>query len=106
MAVKNLALKYSGEKVSIGGAEYVAAPLPIGKMKLIAAAFDEEKVNESEMFENMIYFIHASIVRNHPDVTTELIEDELTISEASELFRKIIILSGMKDDGSQKKMTK
>lgn len=106
MAVKNLSLKFSGEKVEIGGVEYVAAPLPIGKMKLLSSAFDEEKVSESEMFENMIFFIHASIVRNHPDITTEMIEDEMTIPEAAQLFQKIIMLSGMTNDDSQKKMKK
>lgn len=103
MAVKNLALKFSGEKVNIGGAEYVAAPLPIGKMKLLSEAF-ADGVSESEMFENMIFFIHASIARNHPEVTTEMIEDELTIIEASNLFKRIIELSGI-DTSAEKKRT-
>jgi len=106
MAIKNLALKFSGEKVTIGNAEYVAAPLPIGKMKLMADAFDTEKVTESEMFDNMIHFIHASIARNHPSVTTEEIEDNMTIAEASDLFQKVIMLSGATNKQPEKKMTK
>lgn len=106
MAVKNLALKFSGEKVTIGGTEYVAAPLPIGKMKLIVSAFDTEKVSEEEMFENMIFFVHASIARNHSDITIEEIEDNMTIAEASELFQKVLALSGAVTNSTQKKMMK
>lgn len=102
MATKNLTLKYSGEKVEIGGVEYVAAPLPIGKMKILSDAFGDS-VSEADMFENMIFFIHASIARNHPDITTEMIEDEMTVSEASELFKKIIALSGIKPNAEKKR---
>ena len=103
MAAQNLALKFSGENVNIGGVEYVAAPLPIGKMKLLSEAF-ADGVSESELFENMIFFIHASIARNHPEVTTEMIEDELTIMEASDLFQRVIKMSGI-DTSAEKKRT-
>lgn len=100
---KNLSLKFNGEKVTIGENEYVASSLPIGKMKLMSAAFDPENVSESEIFENMIFFIHASLARNHPDITTELIEDNMTIPEATELFEKIILMSGASNN--KKKVT-
>lgn len=100
---KNLSLKFNGEKVTIGSEEFVASPLPIGKMKLMASAFNPETVSESEMFENMIFFIHASLVRNHPDITAEHIEDNMTIPEATELFEKIIFLSGA--TSNKKKVT-
>ena len=106
MAVKNLALKFSGEKIMVGETEYVAAPLPIGKMKLMTDAFDTDKVSESEIFDNMIYFIHASIARNHPLITIEEIEDNMTIGEASDLFQKVIILSGATNKPTEKKMMK
>lgn len=105
MAVKkNLALKFAGEKIIIDGEEYVAAPLPIGKMKLIKDAFDENKVSEDEIFENMVYFIHAALARNHKDITIEFIEDNMTIADTTELFAKIIQLSGATNVNAEKKM--
>jgi hypothetical protein len=94
------------DTVTIDGEEFALSPLPVGKIKLLSSAFDPEKVSEMEMFENMIYFIHASLSRITKEITIEFIEDNITIIEASEIFKKVIEVSGAVPNNEKKTQMK
>jgi hypothetical protein len=93
----NEAERWGGKKITIGGKEWLFAPLSIGAMKRFKD--DIGKIGTSqdatEVMEVSIRIIAASLKRNYPDLTSEFIEEDIVdMSNFKELLTEVLAVSG------------
>jgi hypothetical protein len=87
--------KYEGQKVKIGGVEYILPELSVRQFRESRELFT--KLND----ENALAIILKALNRNYPNVKIEDIEDEVGVGEASRMLLMVRGLSGLLRTGPQ-----
>ncbi len=88
--------KHDGVEVKIGRTTYCAAPLNLRSLKVLLPKLKgAEKRPELENFDLMVEVLLHSLQRNHPDLTTEALEDELTSANIYEVVNTVMKASGL-----------
>ncbi len=93
-------VKFQGITITINGEERVAPPLTLGAMRKLLPLIktlniDKKGVPSDEDFGTMVAVVHASLVRNYPDITPQEIEDGLDMQEFLSCISAIMSVSGL-----------
>lgn len=91
-------VKIKGIKLELGGTTYVVPPLPLGSMEAM-----EERIQnftgglDRGSLSTVIDCLHAALKRNYPDITREMVADELLdVSNFGEVMQAVMDVSGMR----------
>jgi hypothetical protein len=87
--------KIPGVAVNLGGHTLVLAPLGIGKAREFSERGKEAKTDD-DMAALGVAMIHASLVRNYPDITLDAVRDLLDTGNLREATDAIAAQSGLK----------
>lgn len=90
-----------GTKMVLGGEEYILAPLSFTQLDegrdkdLIKAqqCISSRDIFSKEYRDTMVRLVHASVSRNHPDVTEEKVRKILDIDNAAKTFRALLTVT-------------
>lgn len=91
---------HDGTKVNLGGRDFVLPPLTLKSLRLlgpkIALLSDLNGVPTTEQVDVMVEIVHASAVRNYPDLTPDDLLDLLDLHNIKEVFPAVMAASGLK----------
>lgn len=87
----------AGNRVKLGDATYICAPLNFGTLKKFSSFIDQ--LNEGNRFSMadigiVQELVLASLRRNHPSVTMQLLDDFMDMGNAGELLTAVLTASG------------
>jgi restriction endonuclease Mrr len=92
--------RYGGVIFAVGKKEWMFAPLSIAAVKRFQKKVNDVtsgKIPQEEQMDVMLEVIGASLRRNYPDLTQELIEDVVIDStNMRQLFDTVLVASGFK----------
>lgn len=87
--------RFAGHSVQLGGATYHVAPLALGAVKRLAGQIQSfQSADLAAQVDVAVQVLHASLVRNHPDLTTEQVEELVDMGNMQSLFGQVMALSG------------
>ena len=93
--------KYEGIKLTIGGKEYTFAPLNFAAIKRLRPAIEmletvtpETKILSDEQVDAFVSIVHASLVRNYPDMTPDETADLIDMGNIGTIVQGIMGISG------------
>ena len=86
--------------VKVGGNTFEVTALPLGIMRRlvmpIANRFNESGMQlDDEVITVMLKTIHASVGKADPEITVDMLENNLLLTDISELFTEVMSVSGM-----------
>lgn len=91
----NGAPRFAGAEVVLGGIAYTAAPLSLGAVKRLVPRIEAYgQLGLPEQIDVAIEVLHASLARNHSDITREQIEDVVDLGNMQQLFTSVLEVSG------------
>ena len=82
-----------GMKISIGGEEFILPPLGFAGLKatvILRSKYDE--LPDDEKMDATVEIIHASLLRNYPDLPLEWITERLDAWEYTEFVKALPVL--------------
>lgn len=82
-----------GEKIIVGGEEMVMPPLNIKAVKKFYKQL-QQGLDPSQSVEVVTEIIYEALARNYPDLTTEQLEERLSLPEMNEVLPKLLEVSG------------
>lgn len=89
-----------GAKLVLGGREFVAPPLPLKifrtKADWIKAVSGLSELPGPVEVEAITGLVHASLVRNYPELTVQEVEDLLDVVNMGPAIEAVMGVSGMK----------
>lgn len=89
-----------GVKLNLSGREFVAPPLPLKvfrtKPDWIKAVGTIGGLPEPKHVEAIVGLVHASLVKNYPDLAIEEVEDLLDIHNMGPAIEAVMSVSGVK----------
>lgn len=89
-------LEFDGIEVKLGKKIYVAAELNFFSLKKLAPKIATlVDMTFEDRIDVMLQTIHASLIRNHPEVTLEEVQRTISFSNAEPIFKMILETSGM-----------
>ncbi len=95
-----MAIMHDGTKVTMGGREFILPPLTLKalrslgpKIKLLSSLAD---VPTPEQVDVMVELVHASAVRNYPEITPDDLLELLDLGNLTEVFPAVMAASGLK----------
>jgi hypothetical protein len=95
--------RYGGKPFQVGGKTYLLAPLSIGAIKRYRQAIAKVTGGDTDLeeaFELGLSVIRSSLQRNYPELTAEVIEDEIVDgSNNLAMFWAVLEASGFKPKG-------
>ncbi len=88
-----------GVTVRMGGADYVVAPLTFRQLRKLQSQIDilgqvSGKLSD-EQIGAVVTITHASLCRNYPEMTQDMVEDILDLGNASTVILSIMGASGL-----------
>jgi len=99
-----------GQKIEIGGKDYMLPPLGLGGLKKTAELREDyDDMSEDEKLDALIEMVHAALVRNYPDYTLEEMKADLHAHEITALHEAMPALfqkSGLKRRGEARRGSK
>jgi hypothetical protein len=99
MEAETMAL-HEGTKVTMGGRDFILPPLTLKALRLLGPKIKVlgqiNDVPTEEQVGAMVEVVHASTVRNYPDMTPEDLEDLLDLGNLPTVFQAIMSSSGLK----------
>lgn len=91
----------TGVKVLMAGQEYILPPLTLGSLKRLGNKLNTlgslQSIPNEEQCQVMCELVHASLVRNYPDVTIDTLYDMLDLGNLSHVFQAVLGVSGVKE---------
>jgi hypothetical protein len=95
-----MVIQYEGTVVKMGGKDYTLPPLTLKSLRLLGPTIKElgaiADIPTPEQVSGMVALVHASAVRNYPDLTPEDLEELMDLGNLSEVFGAIMAASGLK----------
>ena len=89
----------NGVKIEMGGREFILPPLTLGVLKRMGSRLSGltkiEGVPDPETIDLMADIIHASMVRNYPEVTKEEVLDLVDLGNLQQTFMAVLGNSGL-----------
>src|SRR6266478_9429573 len=95
--------KYQGKEVTIQGTTFVLARWNLKTLRVTAPwrkAIRDAVVDSEEFYANNLKVIAAAISMNYPDVTEDLLEEQLSLPDVKMLGDALFELNGGKADQS------
>lgn len=91
-------VKYPGIAMLLGGVEYIVPPLSLnGNIQYgdqIAAMKDSDNpIGQGKL---MLEVIHAALLRNYPEISIDIVGEQVDLGNMQELFEAVMDVSGMK----------
>lgn len=90
--------KYEGISVTLGGTEYIVPPLSLRSVRKFALAIqqlgDDSALAGPEKLDRLLEVVHASLVRNYPDITIEELGEMLDLGNMMAVFEAVMRASG------------
>jgi len=86
----------AGVPLTLGGAEYVAAPASMRTVRAWMTCQKATEVGSVERFDGMLAFILGSLQRNYPDLTIDFVLDHVDSQTLPEVMRAVQGVSGLK----------
>jgi hypothetical protein len=88
-----------GKKIKLGGAEYTVAPLTFRQLRTLQPQLDKlttlNAVPSREQMDAVLDIVHAALLRNHPDVTRDGVEDLVDLGNLSAVVQAVMGVSGL-----------
>lgn len=89
-------IKYKGNKVEIGGQDYVFAPLPLGGIEIYGDKLDNfSDLSLKERSTTTIEIALMSLNRNYPSITREQVANMIDMHNINDIVTAIMTRSGM-----------
>ena len=92
-----------GQKVNLGGRDFVVPPLNLRALRILGPRFAElaslsgnTAVFDPASLDTMVDIIHAAIVRNYPEITKDELSDLLDMGNLGPVFQAVAAQSGMR----------
>lgn len=92
-------VKFGGIKVTIGGKDFIVAPLNLARIKKLRTeleavqGFKGSKTLTDEQINIYVSIIHSALTRNYPDMTREEVEDMVDLVNLGPIFQAIMGIS-------------
>ena len=91
----------NGVKVSLGGQDYILPPLTLGTLKRMGNKLNTlagiSSVPNEEQCDVMCEIVHASLVRNYPELTKDQLYEMLDLGNMTTVFQAVLGVSGIKE---------
>ena len=95
-----MAVLHEGTTVKMGGRDFILPPLTLKALRrlgpTIANLSDLAGVPTPEQVDAMVELVHASAVRNYPELTMDDLLDLLDLGNLPEVFPAVMAASGLK----------
>lgn len=92
-----MAAKVEGTSVKLMGEDYVLAPLNFQQIRLVLKPAQAKMKETTDTYDRLALFVpvvHASLSRNHPDLTVEQVEVMLDLNNVHEVYSALMGVSG------------
>jgi hypothetical protein len=84
-----------GQRITLGGREFVAPPVPFSCMRRFADVFEGRAAPTVEVMADIVF---AAMKRNYPDLDQKVFEDEcLDVGNLNLAFRAVMQASHVKE---------
>jgi hypothetical protein len=98
-ATTQVAPRFKGQPIELGGTSYTVPPLAIGAVKELLPRMQTlraiDGIPSAEDIDTMVEVVHAAITRNYPDMTRETLLELLDLGNMADVFRSIMGRSGL-----------
>jgi hypothetical protein len=89
-----------GTKLQLGGQELVVPPLTLKALRRLNAKLKSlaslgRELPSDDQIETIIEVVHTAVVRNHPEVTKEQLEEWLDVGNMAEVLKAVFTVSGL-----------
>ena len=86
-----------GQRITLGGREFVAPPVPFSCMRRFADVFEGRAAPTVEVMADIVF---AALKRNYPDLDQKVFEDEcLDVGNLNQAFMAVMQASHAKESG-------
>ena len=87
-----------GKRITLGGREFVAPPVPFSCMRRFADVFEGRTSPTVEVMADIVF---AALKRNYPDLDQKVFEDEfLDVGNLNLAFRAVMQVSSAREDAT------
>lgn len=86
-----------GTRLNLGGIEFVLAPLNLNQLEALHELITQLGTASNDMRENMsraLPLIHASLLRNYPDMTVDDVRAIIDLGNFSAASKAVVEISG------------
>lgn len=97
-----------GVKVDIGGTVFIVPPMNIGtfkRTKADRAALGDPQTTEDDRIDAAVRVVHASLLRNYPDLTIAEVENLLTFANLRRVLPDVVAAWSASEDSDPGKAT-
>jgi hypothetical protein len=89
-------VKIKGIEVEMGGTVRIVPPLNLGALSTLQDRLSKFSGGlDKESVELVIDAAFLSLKRNYPEITIEMVQDEIDVSNMDEIFKAIMDVSGL-----------
>jgi len=95
-----------GETVRFGGRDWVVPPLSLGAVRRLEPVLTtlgtapEGATSGLASLDGVLTVVHASLVRNYPDLTVEALADAMELPALESVIRAVLRVSGLVQPGT------